>query len=126
MTNSTNGRKVYCVITDAAGNSVTTETVTLSIAVSNPLKIEEQPANVTVANGETAKTTVKATGDGLTYTWYYTSNKKSDTFYKSSNKTATYSAVMGSNIDGRKVYCVITDAAGNIVTTDIVTLSMGN
>ena len=31
----------------------------------------KQPVSVTVANGETAITTVEATGDSLIYTWYY-------------------------------------------------------
>ena len=47
------------------------------------VKITTQPKNVTVGYGETAKVSVKASGDGLTYLWYY-ANKGSDTFKKSS------------------------------------------
>ena len=32
---------------------------------------------------------------------------------------------MDSSRDGRKIYCVITDANGNSVTTSTVTLKMG-
>jgi len=116
------GRKVYCVITDKYGNTVKTNTVTLSMK--SGLAITKQPTNVTVANGEKAATTVTATGEGLTYTWYYTSNGKTTEFYKSSVTGATYSTTMDSTRDGRKVYCVITDKYGNTVTTDIVTLTM--
>ena len=122
-----NGRRVYCVITDAYGRSVTTNTVTLSMAQSStgtPLKIVTQPTSVTVANGKTAKATVVAQGDGLTYEWYYTSNGTATKFYKSSTTTATYSTTMDSSRDGRQIYCVITDQYGNTVTTNTVTLKM--
>jgi len=122
MNDSRAGRKVYCVITDKYGNSVTTEVVTLSM-LSN-VTITKQPANVTAANGETASTTVVAEGEGLTYTWYYTSNGNTTEFYVSSVTEATYTTVMNDSRAGRKVYCVITDKYGNSVTTDVVTLSM--
>ena len=139
MDSSRDGRKVYCKITDAYGNTVTSNTVTLTMGQSQPpepsepseppvtvtLAITQQPENVTVANGETAKTSVVATGEGLTYTWYYTSNKSSSKFYKSSVTDATYSTVMDSSRDGRKVYCVVKDAKGNTVTSNTVTLTMG-
>ena len=122
-----NGRKVYCIITDAYGNKVKTNTAILSMEqpAGTPLKIVTQPASVTVAGGKTAKATVVAQGDGLTYTWYYTSNGSATKFYKSGTTTATYSTTMDSSRDGRKIYCVITDAYGNTVTTNTVTLKMG-
>ena len=119
-----NGRKVYCVITDKYGNSVKTNTVTLTMG--NPAKITTQPKNMTAPNGSTAKATVKASGDGLTYTWYYTLNKSDSEFYKSSTTTATYSITMNADRDGRKVYCVVTDKYGTSVKSNTVTLTMGN
>ncbi|MBP3387587.1 MAG: hypothetical protein J6L23_03525, partial [Clostridia bacterium] len=122
MDSTRDGRKVYCVITDKYGNTVKTNTVTLSMK--SGLAITKQPTNVTVANGSKAATTVTATGEGLTYTWYYTSNGKTTEFYKSSVTGATYSTTMDATRDGRKVYCVITDKYGNTVKTNTVTLSM--
>jgi hypothetical protein len=116
------GRKVYCVITDKYGNTVTTNTVTLSMK--SGLAITKQPTSVTAANGSKVATTVTATGEGLTYTWYYTSNGKVNEFYVSSVTSATYTTTMDATRDGRKVYCVITDKYGNTVTTDVVTLTM--
>ena len=123
MNTDRDGRKVYCVITDKDGSTVTTETVTLSME-KTPLTLVSQPASVTVRGGETASATVVATGDGLTYTWYYTSNAADTTFSKSSTTTATYSTTMEASRDGRRIYCVITDAYGNSVTTETATLSM--
>jgi len=63
------GWKYYCVITDSHGKSVKSNTV--KINVGTPLKITTQPVNYAGAVGSTAKFTVKAQGDGLTYQWYY-------------------------------------------------------
>ena len=116
-----NGRQVYCKITDKYGNTVTTKTVTLSMK--QTAKITSQPKGVNVASGKTASVTVKATGDGLTYKWYY-KNKGAKKFSLSSVKTSTYKVTMKSSVSGRQVYCKITDKYGNTVTTKIVTLSM--
>jgi len=114
------GRKVYCVITDKYGNSATTKTVTLGMKA----QISRQPASTVVNNGATAKAIVTATGEGLKYQWYFTSNGATSEFMKSSNTTATYSTTMDATRAGRKVYCVITDKYGNTVTTKTVTLGM--
>ena len=116
------GRRIYCVISDANGNTVTSDVVTLSM--DGAVQITAQPENVTAANGEAVNTTVTASGEGLTYQWYYTSNGKTNVFYKSSVKTATYSTVMDATRAGRRIYCVITDKYGNCATTEVVTLSM--
>ena len=57
-----NGSKYY--FTDADGNSVTSNIVTLNM-ISNKLTIVKQPENVCVASGESATVTVEATGEGL-------------------------------------------------------------
>jgi len=126
MDPSRDGRKIYCVITDKYGNTVQTNTVTLTATYPDriPLAITQQPEDVLVAFGETAKTTVVAQGNGLSYAWYFTSNAADTTFSKSSTTTAAYSAKMDESRDGRQVYCVITDRYGDSVTTDTVTLSM--
>ena len=115
-------RQVYCVITDAYGNSVKTDTVTLYMG--NPLKITAQPQSVTAPNGATAKVTVKATGDGLTYQWYF-KGANSMYYQKSSQTTATYTTTMTEARNGYQLYCVITDANGVSVTSNTVTISIG-
>ena len=85
--------------------------------------ITTQPKSVTAAKNSTAKTTVKAVGDGLTYTWYYKNPGTSD-FLKSSCTSATYSTAMTSARNGREVYCVVTDKYGNTAKSNTVTLSM--
>ncbi len=123
MTDARDGRQVYCVITDKYGNSVTTDTVTLTMG--NPATIVKQPSSVVVLEGETANVTLEATGDGLTYAWYY-KNKNGTSFLLTTSFTgSSYRVTMTPERDGRQVYCVITDKYGSSVTTDTVTLIMG-
>ena len=121
MTTARAGREIYCVITDVWGNKVTTNTVKLSRVASAELEIVEQPINVEAAMGETISTTVVAKGEGLKYRWYFR-NAGDSNFYASSITTDTYATTMNKTRAGREIYCVITDAFGNKVTSEIVTL----
>lgn len=118
------GRQVYCEITDKYGVSVKTKTVTLYMK--QKAKITTQPKNVTVAEGKVATVTVKATGDGLTYKWYYKDKGASKFTYTSTYKGNTYKTSMSSTRAGRQVYCVISDKYGNSVKTNTVTLYRQN
>ncbi len=116
------GRQVYCVVTDKYGNSVKTNTVTLGLK--QTAKITTQPKSVTVASGKTATVTFKATGDGLTYKWYYKNKGATKFTYTSSFKSNTYKITMNADRAGRQVYCVVTDKYGNSVKTNTVTLGL--
>ena len=117
-----NGRQVYCVITDQYGNSVTTETATITRSAL-PVQITEQPSDVYAEMGETFSVKVKAEGEGLTYQWYY-KNANGKSFAASSIKKSSYSSKMVSYMVGRQVYCVVTDKYGNQVTSDVVTIDL--
>ena len=117
MTAANSGRLVYCVITDKYGHTTETNKVTMR----RQATIVTQPKTVKVKNGATAKTTVKAAGDGLTYTWYI-KNKGAKSFSKSSIKAATYSVKMSTKVNGRQVYCVVKDKYGKSVKSSTVTL----
>ena len=88
------------------------------------VKITSQPNSVQVQKGELAKVTVKATGDGLTYKWYYKNLGDSEYSYTSTFKGNTYSVEMNDTRNGRKVFCKITDKYGNSVKSDTVELLM--
>lgn len=120
MTKEKAGRQVYCVITDQYGNSVTTNTVTLSGKFK--AEIITQPTDASAYIGSGVGTTVVAEGDGLTYTWYV-KEPGSSSFVKSAASQAKYSFVLTEAKVGRQVYCVITDRYGNSVTTNTVTFS---
>ena len=121
MTTARAGREVYCVITDALGNTVTTDIAKLIRVASEELAITKQPTNSEALLGETFCVTVDAKGEGLKYQWYYR-NAGSNTWNKSGVRDNTYDDVMTTARAGREVYCVITDAFGNSVTTNTVKL----
>ena len=61
---------------------------------------------------------VEATGDGLTYEWYY-KNAGASKFSKTTSFAGnTYSVEMNSSCDGRQIHCVITDQYVNKGTTN--------
>ena len=121
MDSTVNGRQLYCVVKDKFGNTVQSNTATLKMAAA--VKITKQPASVSVLKGEMAAAKVTATGDGLTYKWYYKNKGASKFTYTDGFKGNTYSIEMTDARDGRQVYCVISDKYGNSVQTKTVTLS---
>ncbi len=121
MNATRNGRQLYCVVTDKYGQTAKTNTVTIGIAAAP--KITKQPVSVKVANGAVAKTSVTATGEGLTYTWYVL-DPGTYRWTESSIKTNTYSVAMTAAKSGRKVYCVVTDKFDRTVESNTVILSM--
>ena len=119
MSDKSKDRRAYCVITDKYGNSVQTKTVVLRMAAS----ITKQPKNTYTQSGSTAKVTLKAMGDELTYTWYI-KNAGASKYSKSSVKSATYSCKMSDASKDRYVYCVVEDEYGNTVKSKTVVLRM--
>ena len=115
-------RQVYCVITDKNGNSVQTETATITrppVAVT----IIEQPKDAEANIGEKFSISPKVEGDGLTYQWYV-KESGAKAFKVSSIKSSAYALTMQKYMNGRQVYCVITDKYGNSVTTDVAAISL--
>lgn len=123
MSSSVNGRQVYCKVTDSSGASADTGTATLHME-KKTLTITSQPQSVTVEEGKTAKVTVAATGDGLTYKWYYKNAGASEYTYTSSFNSNYYSVEMNAARNGRRVLCKITDKYGNTVQSSSALLSM--
>ncbi len=121
MNDTKDGRMVYCIVTDRYGNTEYCDIAILSMA--DPVSITKQPQTTFGQLGETVKTTVEATGDGLTYQWYIR-NADSDTYVKSSITGPTYSCRMSEARNGRRVICYVTDKYGNKVKSKTVVLRM--
>ena len=119
MSSKVKGRRLYCVVTDKYGKKVQSKTFILRESVS----IVTQPKTVTVAKNKTAKVTVKASGDGLKYTWYI-KNDGAKKYSKSSITKSSYSVTMTSKVKNRLVYCVVTDKYGKTVKSTTVRLKM--
>lgn len=122
MNETRNGRQLYCVISDAYGSSVTTNTVTISMRT--PLKITSQPQSVKAAAGKVVSAKVEARGDGLSYRWYYANAGVSKFTLTNTYKGNTYKMPMDTSRSGRRVYCVVSDQYGNSVKSDVVTFTL--
>ena len=85
--------------------------------------ITQQPKSVVVAAGEVDYITIKASGTGLSYQWYY-APANSETYSKSQYTGDTYTVNMTKERDGRKVYCIVKDTYGNSVKSNVVTMTL--
>jgi len=72
--------------------------------------------------GMEAAVSVDVQGDGLQYQWYFKNAGRSN-FYKTVCTDPTYSVAMNSERDGRQVFCAVSDAHGNYLQSQTVTLS---
>ncbi len=121
-----NGYQYRCQITDASGEVLTTNAATLTVAEpAVAFAITGQPDNKNAVVGENAVFTVTATGNGLKYQWYYTSN--GENWYTTGLPGAqtaqlTVNALIGRN--GYQYRCQITDASGEVLTTNAATLTV--
>ena len=119
---SWDGIQLYCVIKDSAGYSVTSDTVT--VTVNSPIIITRQPTNKTVILGDPVTLSLKASGDGLTYQWYF--KKKGQTsFSKWNGRThASETVTPPATWNGIKLYCKVKDSAGHAITSNTVTVTV--
>lgn len=118
---SWNAAEFYCKITDGKGHSVNSQTASLTVSP----KITVQPVDAMGSVGKKASFTVKASGAGLTYQWYY---KKKDgitwtRWSKQTKSTATLDVYQ--SWDGTQFYCEIKDVNGEQIKTDTVKLIVG-
>ncbi|MCR5203467.1 MAG: hypothetical protein K6E47_00245 [Lachnospiraceae bacterium] len=116
-----NGMKLRCVVTDITGDTRTSAEVELKYK--KPTKMLKQPNSTTVLEKELAYFEVKAEGKGLKYLWQYKAPGSSTWTDWTSKTTSKISVAYASYRDGMNFRCVITDAYGNVLTSDPVTLS---
>lgn len=89
------------------------------------LTITSQPEDFQGAMHENAEFRVKVNSADVTYQWYYSNNGK--TWAASSltgNREATLHVAMLKYRDGQQYKCVIQDAEGNQVETEVVTMKL--
>ena len=124
MNANRNGYQYYCVIIDTLGNKLTTEVATLTLEAA--VTITVQPADQSVAAGANAMFAVTAEGEGLTYQWYYRRGAADSwhTTKLSGYNTMELTVPALATRDGYQYYCVVTDAQGSTVSSEIATLSV--
>ena len=113
-----NGRMFKCQITGANG-TVISDIATFHIGT----LIDKQPIDQNVEAGDTATFTIEATGENLTYQWYF-SNNGGESWTKSgaaSAKTASYLFAASQAHDGRMFKCQVTGTYGTVMS-EVATL----
>ncbi|MBQ6832719.1 MAG: leucine-rich repeat protein [Oscillospiraceae bacterium] len=122
-TKTRDGYQYRCVITDGYGNVVCSTEATLNIVT---LKVTAQPKDAVLKAGGTASFAVTAKGTGVTFQWQYRAS--ADGQWKNSpasgNQTATLSVPATKTRDGNQYRCVITDSYGNVIYSNVVTLTV--
>ena len=121
-TEARNGIKYRCAVTNSLGNTVNTDSASLTVTA----KIVTQPVSQKVTAGSTAKFRVKAMGSGLTYQWQYynKTTKKWVNTTVTGAKTATLSVPATAARNGAKYRCVVKNSLGNTVNSAAVTLTV--
>ncbi|MBR2759711.1 MAG: hypothetical protein IKD66_00940 [Solobacterium sp.] len=121
---STKGNLFHCVVTDAYGNSLTSDAAHLEL--DKAVVILADPEDVTAQSGETVKFTVSAYGDGLTYQWQYLTYGSywTDCDDYSTGKSKTLSFVADGSLNGNEYRCIVTDAYENMKYSDSALLTV--
>ena len=114
------GYQYYCIVSDAYGHSVQSDTVTVHLQWT----IINQPTDFYGKAGDTITFSVNANGEDLSYQWYYKKTGATG-FIKSglaSGTNATYTMKMADKYDGWQYYCIVTDSDGNSVRSNTVSV----
>jgi nitrogen fixation protein FixH len=120
---SRSGTKYRCVVTDANGENVKTNTVILTVEI--PLEIVSLSDNFTGNEGETATYSIEAKGIGLKYQWQVFKNGEwTNCSINDGAKTATLSFTIKASQNGNKYHCIVTDSTGASVTSREVYLKV--
>ena len=114
------GIQLYCRITDSAGQSVNSRAVTINL--SQPLAITEQPRNQTISKGSSVTVSVKATGSGLKYQWYYMKSSATGWSVWNGRTHASETCTPNDTWDGIRLYCKVTDSTGQSVSSGAATI----
>ncbi len=117
-TDARNGYKYYVVVTDAEGNSYTSEVVTLTVGV-----IVAQPESIEVVKGETATFSV-VTIDGCTYQWQYKTATGTKWYSWDGATEATFDVTAIAGRNGYSYRCKITTADGTVYYSDEAVLTV--
>lgn len=120
------GQMYRCVISDALANEVITDVVTMNLPMST-IEIVADPVDYSGNVGDTATFTAEATGDGISYLWFY-SDDEGQTWAQSWStgyNTSELKAVLREYNSGRMFRCQVSDVNGNAVWTDPAAMSLG-
>ena len=129
---------LYCVIRNRIGSYVSGDAeVRWELTVEKgrePLEITSTASSAELFGSGTARFTVKATGEGLTYQWYALSDSTRTAIQDGNGQTVSYSGADSATLRvtcdtaprsmTMRYVCVVTDDTGETVETDAYTLNI--
>ena len=116
------GTSYRCVITDEAGNKINSTAALLTLNDVSTLQVTGISEDAYDVNGQSVTFHIDAAGNGdLTYQWQYklAGETKWRTPSQASAKTADYVFKLKPSYDNIEVRCIVKDATGNSVTSDV-------
>ena len=117
--------QVRCRVTDVNGKSATSSSA--KVTLKDEVKITKQPANASVKSGASVKFTVKATGIGLKYQWYYKKSGQKEWQLWKGRVASSFTTTSNDTWHNIQIRCVITGSNGKLATSSVakVTLTDG-
>ena len=109
---SYNGFLYRCKVSNAGG-TVYSNSAKLTVTAAKPV-ITTQPANQTVAAGETATFKVAASGTGLTYQWQYSKDGGTTWYNKTDANSTTYTVTAKTAYNGFRYRCRVKNEVGTV------------
>ena len=94
------------------------------MTVRNKAKITTQPTNKTIYLGDSVTLSLKATGDGLTYQWYFKKSDQSSFSAWNGHTSASETCVPNATWNGILLYCRVKDKYGNQVNSNKITVTV--
>ena len=121
---SRDGYQYRCVITEENGTQYISDAATLTVHID--FAIKTHPVNQSVAEGQNAKFSVTATGNGLQYQWQYRTSSADKWLNTTATgaKTAMLTVPATVSRNNYQYRCVITDRNGETVTSNEATLKV--
>ena len=121
-TKANSSTQYRCRVRTAEGGEAYTNPATLTVKIQPPA-VKTQPKDLTAKSGKKVKFSVKASGKGLTYTWFSRPNAEAAWTPVAGQTKNSLSIVASKANDGSQYYCHIQNADGE-VDSAVVTLTV--
>ena len=89
-----------------------------------PLEILMQPTNAEIAPGESLTLSLSASGNKLSYQWYYKKAGQTAISEWKGRIHESETVTPNASWDGIQLYCVVTDSHGNTIQSDTVSVTV--
>ena len=117
------GIQLYCLVRDSYGNSLKSDVITITLK--EPLAITQQPQSRTIKKGSSMTISVKATGSGLKYQWYFRKQGQTSWSVWNGRTGATETVTPNDTWDGIQLYCLVRDFTGASVKSNAAKIRFG-